>query len=66
MICQVGTEGCWENLEARSALIYKIFTSAPCPGSELNIVHWDAAGDVWRGPAQGRMRLDLKPGSLLF
>jgi hypothetical protein len=24
--CQVGTEGCWENLEARSALIYKICT----------------------------------------
>ena len=26
-VCQVGTEGCWENLEARSALICKICTS---------------------------------------
>ena len=26
---QVGTEGCWENLEARSALICKICTSVP-------------------------------------
>lgn len=30
-ICQVGTGGCWENLEARSALTCKIGTSLPCP-----------------------------------
>ena len=30
--CQIGTEGCWENLEAKSALIHKIYTSVPCPG----------------------------------
>ena len=29
-ICQVETEGCWENLEAGSALIHKICTSVPC------------------------------------
>ena len=29
-VCQVGTEGCWENLEARSALICKIYISIPC------------------------------------
>ena len=29
-VCQVGTEGCWENLEARSALVCKICTSVPC------------------------------------
>ena len=33
-ISQVGTEGCWENLEARSALVCKICTSVPCPGSK--------------------------------
>ena len=33
-VCQVGTEGCWENLEARSVLMCKICTSVPCPGSE--------------------------------
>ena len=33
-VCQVGTEGCWENLEARSALVCKICTSAPYIGSE--------------------------------
>jgi hypothetical protein len=27
----VGTEGCWENLEARSALRCKIHTSVLCP-----------------------------------
>lgn len=27
---QVGTEGCWENLEARSTFISKRFTSTPC------------------------------------
>ena len=26
-VCQVGTEGCWENLKARSALICKIIKS---------------------------------------
>jgi hypothetical protein len=31
-VYQVGTEACWENLEARSALIRKILTLAPCPG----------------------------------
>ena len=31
-VYQVGTEGCWENLEARSALICEIRTLAPCPG----------------------------------
>ena len=31
-VCQVGTEGCWENLEARSALVCKICTSDPYPG----------------------------------
>ena len=30
-ICQVGTEGCWENLEARSALIGKIMCFSPKP-----------------------------------
>lgn len=28
-VCQLGTEGCWENLEARSALVCKICTSVP-------------------------------------
>lgn len=28
---QVGTEECWENLEARSALICKICTPVSCP-----------------------------------
>ena len=27
MVCQIGTEECWENLEARSALICKMFTT---------------------------------------
>ena len=31
-VCQEGTEGCWVNLEARSALICKICTSVPCSG----------------------------------
>jgi hypothetical protein len=31
-ICQVGSEGCWENLEARSASVCKIGTPVPCPG----------------------------------
>jgi hypothetical protein len=30
-VCQVGTEGCWENLEARSALVCKMHTSVHCP-----------------------------------
>jgi len=30
-VCQVGTEGCWENLVARSALVCKICTSVRCP-----------------------------------
>jgi len=30
-VCQVETEGCWENLEARSALICKMCTSVPGP-----------------------------------
>lgn len=29
---QVGTRGCWEDQEARSALVCKICTSVPCPG----------------------------------
>lgn len=29
-VCQVGTEGYWENLKARSDLICKIWTSVPC------------------------------------
>jgi hypothetical protein len=33
-VWQVGTEGFWEILEARSALLCKICTSAPCPGAE--------------------------------
>jgi hypothetical protein len=33
-ICQVETEGCWENLEARSALVFKICTSVVCVGSQ--------------------------------
>ena len=28
------TEGCWESLVARSALVYKIWSSVPSPGSE--------------------------------
>ena len=31
-VFQVRTEGCWENLEARSALMCKICMSAPCLG----------------------------------
>jgi hypothetical protein len=31
-VCQEGTEGCWVNLEARSALICKICISVPCSG----------------------------------
>lgn len=34
-ICQVGTEGYQENLEARSALISKIHSSVPCPRSDI-------------------------------
>jgi len=30
-LCQVGVEGCWENLEARSALAYKTCTLVLCP-----------------------------------
>ena len=30
-VCQVGTEECWENLEARPTLICKICTPVPCP-----------------------------------
>lgn len=33
-VCQVGTERYWENLEARPALICKIYTSVLCPGLE--------------------------------
>ena len=29
-VCQVGSGGCWENLEARSALVCKICTSVAC------------------------------------
>ena len=32
-VYQVRTEGCWENLEARPALVCKICTSVPCPWS---------------------------------
>ena len=39
-ICQVGTEGCWENLEARSALICKICTSGLCPGVLKSNSNW--------------------------
>ena len=35
MVCQVGNEGCWENLEARSALVCQICTPVSCPGSEI-------------------------------
>jgi hypothetical protein len=31
-VCQIAPEGCWENLEARSALMCKICMSAPCLG----------------------------------
>jgi hypothetical protein len=34
-VFQVGTEGCWENLEARCALVCKIHTSAFCSWSEI-------------------------------
>ena len=34
-VYQIGTEECWENLEARPALVYKICTSAPYPRSEI-------------------------------
>jgi hypothetical protein len=30
---KVGSEECWENLEARPALIGKVCSSAPCQGS---------------------------------
>jgi hypothetical protein len=35
-VCQVGTEGCWENLEARSALVSNICTSVPVLGLKPN------------------------------
>ena len=31
-VCQGGSEGCWESLESRSALICRISTSVPTPG----------------------------------
>lgn len=31
-VCLVGTKECWGNLDARAALIRKIYTSVPCPG----------------------------------
>jgi hypothetical protein len=34
-ICQVGTEGCWENLEARFALVCTIHVSTLYPRSEI-------------------------------
>jgi hypothetical protein len=37
-VCQVGTEGCWENLEARTSLVSKICTSVPCPGVQNQTV----------------------------
>lgn len=33
-VCQIGTGGCWKNLEVRCALVCKICTSVPCPRSE--------------------------------
>jgi hypothetical protein len=33
-VCQVGTEGCWENLEALFTLVCKTRTSTSCSGSE--------------------------------
>jgi hypothetical protein len=33
-VCQVGTEGCQENPEARSTLVCYVWTSAVCPRSE--------------------------------
>ena len=30
-MCQIGTEGWWENLEPWSALMCEICTSVPCP-----------------------------------
>ena len=35
-VYQVETKGCWENLEARFALICKICILDPCPGSETS------------------------------
>jgi len=32
-VCQVGTEGCWKNLEARAALVCKICSLGPLPWS---------------------------------
>lgn len=32
-VYQVGTKGCWENMEVRPALICKIRTSVPSPRS---------------------------------
>ena len=32
-VCQIETEGCWENLEARSVLVCKICTAVPCLGT---------------------------------
>jgi hypothetical protein len=34
-VFQVRTEGCWENLEARSALMCKTCTAVSVPGSEI-------------------------------
>lgn len=35
-VWKVRTEGCWEDLEARSALLCKICTSVPFPESKSN------------------------------
>jgi hypothetical protein len=41
-VWQVGTEGCWGNLEARSALVCKIRTSAPWWGWNQTLRSWCA------------------------
>jgi hypothetical protein len=53
-VCQIGTEGCWENLEARSALICKMCTSVPCPqGPKLNrALCWRPAWSTEQIPGQ--------------
>lgn len=35
-VCQVGTEACWEDLEAKSALVYNIGILALVPGLKPN------------------------------
>lgn len=52
-VCQVGTEECWENLEARSALIGKIRTPVPCPGVTTKYYYEQVPHTESRGECDG-------------